>query len=311
MQRFAWAGATLLSAIQLAALFALGAIWGASYIFIRVAVEPFGPLFLMFVRVALSGMILQGYARLRRQKLNILGHWRRFIVLGFLGSALPFSLIAWAELTVTASMAAILMSTTPLFTTFVAAVGLGERLTVYKLIGAILGIIGVTVTVGGSDMAMNMEALAATIALLAATLSYAIGGVYAKRFFTGLNNLSMSTGQLLFAAIILAPFAAMDLPDHALPVDALLAALALVVLCTAFAYQLYYYLVISAGPINALTVTLLIPVFGVIFGAILLQESISPGIIVGLAIVLCSVGLVTGIISPRRQQYKTNPSRAA
>jgi len=299
-----------LSLVQLAALFTLGAIWGASYIFIRVAVEPLGPVFLMFIRVALSGLILLGYARLRRQKLDIRGHWRHFIVLGFLGSALPFTLIAWAELTVTASMAAILMSTTPLFTTFVAAVGLGEDLTVYKLIGAVLGIIGVTVTVGGSDMAMNLEVIAAILALLAATLSYALGGVYAKRYFTGLNNLSMSSGQMIAAAVVLAPVSVADLPGQAPRLEALLATLALVVLCTAFAYQLYYYLIISAGPLQALTVTLLVPIFGVIFGALMLGESISPGIIVGLVIVLFSVGLVTGMISPRRH-YKANPSKAA
>ena len=265
----------------------------------------------MFVRVALTALILLGYARLRSQKLNIRGHWRRFVVLGFLGSALPFSLIAWAELTVPASMAAILMSTTPLFTTLVAAVGLGERLTVAKLIGAVLGIIGVAVTVGGSTMTMSPEVIAATVALLAATLSYAAGGVFAKRFFTGLNNLSMSSGQLIAATFILAPVSVVDLPQEVPPVDALLATLALVVLCTALAYQLYYYLIISAGPTKALTVTLLVPVFGVIWGALLLQESISIGMIAGLLIVLFSVGLVTGAVAPRRGAYKANPSRAS
>lgn len=302
MWRFIASGVRPLTVVQLSALLALGAIWGASYIFIRIAVEPFGPTLLMFVRVALSGLILLVYARLRRQRLQIRGHWRRFIVLGFFGSALPFSLIAWAELTVTASMAAILMSTTPLFATFVAAVGLGERLTAYKLIGAMLGIVGVTVTVGGSEMAMSIEVMAATLALLAATLSYAIGGVYAKRYFTGLNNLSLSSGQLIAAAFVLGPVAVVDLPQHALPMEAVLATLALVVLCTAVAYQLYYYLIISAGPINALTVTLLVPIFGVLFGALMLEESISPGIVVGLVIVLFSVGLVTGMVSPGRRR---------
>ncbi len=287
---------------QLTALFALAAIWGASYIFIRIAVEPVGPVMLMFIRVALSGLILLGYARLRRQQLNIRGHWRQFIVLGFLGSALPFTLIAWAELTVTGSMAAILMSATPLFTTFVAAVGLSEALTPHKLIGAILGIVGVSITVGGSPLALDTRTIAATLALLAATLSYAIGGVYAKRCFQGLDNLSLSTGQLLFAALMLAPASVVDLPLPEVSPLVLMATLALVVLCTAFAYQLYYYLVISAGPLQALTVTLLIPVFGLVWGALLLGESISAGMIIGLAVVLFSVGLVTGMISPRRRQ---------
>lgn len=298
-----------MSLAQLAALFALGAIWGASYIFIRVAVEPLGPFFLMFVRVALSGMILVAYARLRRQKLNIRGHWRRFIVLGLLGSALPFSLIAWAELTVTASLAAILMSTTPLFTTVVAAMALGEGLTAYKLIGALLGIIGVTAVVGGSDMTLDLSALAAILALLLATLSYALGGVFAKRYFAGLNNLSMSSGQMIAASALLLPVALLDLPEGELPAEALLAALALVVLCTALAYQLYYYLIISAGPINALTVTLLVPIFGVVFGAILLGERVNPGIALGLLIVLFSVGLVTGMISPRRRYLPRTAKR--
>ena len=290
-----------LSLKQLTALLALGALWGASYIFIRVAVEPIGPVLLMFLRAASTAAILLAYARARRIQLNIREHWRKFLVLGFFGSALPFTLIAWAELTVTGSMAAILMSTTPLFTAFVAAVGLGEPLTPYKLIGALLGIVGVSITVGGSPLALNPEVIAATLALLAATLSYAMGGVFAKRFLGGLDNLSMSTGQLLCAAIILAPLSALDLPVHELPATAVWATLALVVLCTAFAYQLYYYLVISAGPLQALTVTLLIPVFGLIWGALLLDESISAGMIGGLVIVLVSVGLVTGMIAPGKR----------
>ena len=201
-----------MSLIQLAALIALGAMWGASYIFIRMAVEPMGPVFLVFVRVALSGLILIAYARLRGQRLNIRGHWRKFLLLGFLGSALPFTLIAWAELTVTASMAAILMSTTPLFTALVASFGLGEELTLAKLIGAVLGIIGVAITVGGGDMTPSAEVIAATLALLGATVSYAFGGVFAKRAFTGLDQMSMSSGQLIAAAFILAPVSLADLP---------------------------------------------------------------------------------------------------
>ncbi len=287
---------------QLAALFVLAALWGASYIFIRVAVEPIGPLMLMFIRVAFTAAILLGYARLRRLPLAIRAHWRKFLVLGFLGSALPFTLIAWAELTVTGSMAAILMSTTPLFTAFVAAVGLGEPLTPYKLIGALLGILGVSITFGGSPLALSPDVVAATVALLAATLSYAVGGVFAKRFFQGLDHLSMSTGQLLGAAILLMPFSALDLPVPEVSALVALATLCLVLLCTAFAYQLYYYLVISAGPLHALTVTLLIPVFGLFWGALLLDESVSAGMILGLLIVLISVGLVTGMVPPSRRR---------
>ena len=158
-----------------------------------------------------------------------------------------------------------------------AAVGLGEELTLAKLIGAVLGIIGVAITVGGSDMTLSAEVIAATLALLGATLSYAVGGVFAKRAFTGLNNMSMSSGQLIGAAFILAPVSLADLPQQAPPMEAVWATLALVVVCTAIAYQLYYYLIISAGPTKALTVTLLVPVFGVIFGALVAAGEHQPG----------------------------------
>lgn len=293
-----------LSLTQLAALVALGAIWGASYIFIRVAVEPFGPVPLMFLRVALSAAILLAYARWRRIPLDIRRHWRRYLLLGALSSAVPFTLIGWAELTVTASMAAILMSTTPLFATLLAALALGEPLTIAKLIGGALGMLGVTLTVGGSSLELTADVLLATGALLAATLCYALGGVYAKRSFAGVNSLSLSTGQLLGSSCILAPVALMRPPQHELSGIAIAALLALVLLCTALAYQLYYYLIISAGPTQALTVTLLVPIFGVGWGALLLGESISAGMLAGLLIVLLSVGLVTGMVAPASKRRR-------
>ena len=289
-----------MSLSQLSALTLLGAIWGASFIFIRVAVEPFGPAFMMLIRVGMAGMILYGYAKLTGVTLQIREHWRKFLVLGAISSAIPFTLIGWSELTLTGSMASILNSTTPLFTTLVAAVWLGERLTIYKIIGSTLGVIGVAFIVGGSPITLDTNFILATLASLGAAFSYAIGGVYAKRAFAGVSNMSMSTGMLLSAAIVLMPVSIVNLPHEVPPMDAILSLLALTILCTVIAYRLYYYLIISAGPTKALTVTLLVPVFGVFWGAILLSEPISSGMIIGLVIILLSVGLVTGMISPRK-----------
>ena len=288
-----------MSILQLAALMLLSALWGASFIFIRVAVEPLGPIFMMFVRVLLSALILYGYAQLRGLRLRVRANWRKFLLLGLLGSALPFTLIAWSELTLTASMAAILISEAPLFTTIVSALGLGEDLTPYKVIGAVLGIIGVALIVGGSPLNETPVFFWAVLANLGAALSYAVGGVFAKRAFYGVDNLSLSVGQLGMSALILAPFAAVNPPHETPSRDAVLSLLALIALCTALAYQLYYYLIISAGPTKALTVTLLSPLFGVIWGAMWLNEDISSSMIAGLLIILFSVGLVTGIMSPR------------
>jgi len=288
------------SLLQLGTLTLLGAIWGASFIFIRIAVEPFGPLVLMLLRVVLSASLLYGYAKLTGTTLQIRENWRKFLALGALSSAIPFTLIGFSELTLTGSMAAILNSTTPLFATFVAAFWLGERLTIYKIIGAVMGIIGVTFIVGGSPIILDSAFILAILASLGAALCYALGGVYAKRAFEGVSNMSMSTGQLVGASFVLMPVAVFDIPRHIPPTDAILALLALSVFATAFAYRLYFYLIISAGPTKALTVTLLVPVFGVIWGAIFLNEPISSGMIIGLGLILLSVGLVTGMIAPQK-----------
>lgn len=289
-----------MSLLQLGALTLLGAIWGASFIFIRIAVEPFGPIFLMLIRVALAGILLFGFAKFNGAKLNIRPHWRKFLVLGALSSAIPFTLIGWAELTITGSMAAILNSTTPLFAAGVAAVFLGERLTIYKIIGAVMGIIGVSFIVGGSPITFDTMFILATLASLGAAFCYALGGVFAKRAFVGVDNMSMSTGQMIGATAILMPVSVINIPHEVPPTHAILALLGLAIFATAIAYRLYFYLIISAGPTKALTVTLLVPVFGVIWGALLLNEPISSGMLMGLVIILLSVGLVTGMISPQK-----------
>jgi len=295
--------------MQLGALTLLGAIWGASFIFIRVAVEPFGPVFMMMIRVVLAATILFGYAKLSGVTLQIRSHWRRFIVLGALSSAIPFTLIGWAELTITGSMAAILNSTTPLFAAFVAAYWLDERLTIYKILGAIMGIIGVSFIVGGSPVTLDSMFILATLASLGAALCYAFGGVFAKRAFEGVSNMSMSTGQLMGGTIVLMPISVVNVPTEVPPTEAILAVLGLAIFATALAYRLYYYLIISAGPTKALTVTLLVPVFGVIWGAMFLNEPISTGMVVGLVIILLSVGLVTGMISPQKIVPLTTSSK--
>lgn len=289
-----------MSLLQLGALTLLGAIWGASFIFIRIAVEPFGPIFMMLIRVALAGAILVGYAKLRGTTLHIREHWRKFLALGTLSSAIPFTLIGWAELTLTGSMAAILNSTVPLFAVGVAAIWLGEQLTIYKILGAVMGVIGVTFIVGGSPITLDSMFILAILSSLGAALCYALGAVYAKRAFVGVDNMSMSTGQMIGATVVLMPVSVVNLPQEVPPTGAILALLALAVFATALAYRLYFYLIISAGPTKALTTTLLVPVFGVFWGAVLLNEPISSGMLIGLVIILLSVGLVTGMISPQK-----------
>jgi len=285
-----------MGARDLGALVLLAALWGASYIFIRVAVPALGPFVLMGARVALASGALALYAvLLARGMPKFRSRWKEFLIVGATNSAIPFTLIAAAELELTASLAAILNSTTALFVAVVAAVWIGESLTIKKVVGLLLGFAGVVVLVGWDPVPLNGAVLLAVGAMLAASLSYAVGGVYVKRTFAGVSPLAMTIGQQGAAAAILLPLAAASLPGEAPPLPAALSALALALLCTAVAYLLYFRLIENVGPTKTLAVTFLIPVFGLLFGVVLLDEPVGLGTLVGFAIISYGVALVTEI----------------
>jgi drug/metabolite transporter (DMT)-like permease len=285
-----------MGARDLGALILLAALWGASYIFIRVAVPALGPFVLMGARVALASGALALYAViLARGMPKFRSRWKEFLIVGATNSAIPFTLIAAAEIELTASLAAILNSTTALFVAVVAAVWIGESLTVRKVVGLLLGFAGVVVLVGWDPVPLNGAVLLAVGAMLAASLSYAVGGVYVKRTFAGVSPLAMTIGQQGAAAAILLPLAAVSLPGEAPPLPAALSALALALLCTAVAYLLYFRLIENVGPTKTLAVTFLIPVFGLLFGVVLLDEPVGLGTLVGFAIISLGVALVTEI----------------
>jgi drug/metabolite transporter (DMT)-like permease len=264
--------------------------------FIRVAVPALGPFTLMGLRVALAASILALYAAvLARGIPKLRSRWKEFLIVGATNSAIPFSLIAAAEIELTASLAAILNSTTALFTGVVAAAWIGEALTMKKIFGLVLGLAGVAVLVGWDPVSLSGIVLLSVGAMLVASLSYAIGGVYVKRTFAGVPPLAMAIGQHAGAALLLLPLAAVSLPAEAPPLPAALCALALTLLSTALAYLLYFRLIENVGPTKTLTVTFLIPFFGLLFGVLLLGEPIGVGTLVGFGIILYSVALVTEI----------------
>jgi drug/metabolite transporter (DMT)-like permease len=284
-----------MGARDLGALFLLGALWGASYMFIRVAVPAFGPFALMGMRVALAASVLALYAAvLARGMPKLRSRWKEFLIVGATNSAIPFTLIAAAEIELTASLAAILNSTTALFAAVVAAVWIGEALTIKKVFGLVMGLVGVAVLVGWDPIPLNSIVLLSVGAMLAASLSYAVGGVYVKRTFAGVPPLAMAIGQQTGAAFLLLPLAAVSLPEE-VPLPAALSALALTLLSTAVAYLLYFRLIENVGPTKTLTVTFLIPVFGLLFGVLLLGEPVGVGTLVGFGIILYSVALVTEV----------------
>lgn len=287
---------------DLAALLLLGVLWGGSFLFIRVAVPALGPFALMEGRTALAAVVLLSCAVFVGRLPKLRAYWKEFLILGAVNSAAPFTLIAFAQLELTASLASILNSTTVLFTALVAAAWTGEPLTRGKLAGVLLGVAGVAVLVGWDPVALSGTVIISIAAMLAASFFYAVGSTYAKKTFAGRPPLEMAIGQQGGAALVLITPALVTLPPVPLPGGApsltvALCLLGLAVLSTAVAYLLYFRLLTNVGPTSTVTVTFLVPVFGLLFGVGLLGEPFGFGTLVGLGIILLSVALVTGIVS--------------
>ena len=283
-----------------AGLVLLGALWGGSFLFIRVAVPALGPFLLVELRVGLAAAALFFFALVTSRVPKIRYRWRAFLALGFLNAAVPFSLISAAEIHLTASLAAILNSTTVMFTAIVAAVWMGDPLTARKVVGIILGIIGVTVLVGWDPISVNGMVLLSVAAMLGATLSFALGATYAKQAFSGIPPLGMAIGQLTAAAALLLPLSVASVPTETPSLTVALCVLGLALLSTAVAFLIYFRLIENVGPTSTVTVTLLVPVFGLLFGVLMLDEPFGIGILAGLGIILSSVVLITGI-APRKE----------
>jgi drug/metabolite transporter (DMT)-like permease len=280
---------------DLGALLLLSALWGASFIFIRVAVAGLGPFVLVELRVGLAAAGLALSAALLRRLPKLRVRWRQFALLGLVNVAIPFSLISAAEINLTASLAAILNSTTVMFTAIVAAVWMGDALTARKVFGVVLGIIGVTVLVGWDPMAVDWAVILSVGAMLVASLGYALGSVYAKRTFVGSSPLAIATGQLTAASLLMLPLAAVSVPDERPSTIVVLSVLGLALPSTALAYMLYFRLISNVGPTSTSTVTLLVPLFGLVFGVLLLDEPVGLGTLAGLILILSSVTLITGL----------------
>jgi drug/metabolite transporter (DMT)-like permease len=276
-------------------LLLLSALWGGSFLCVRVAAPVLGPIVLIELRVLIAGLALLLYAVLTRMSLNLRKHWRYYLMVGILNSAIPFTLIATAELRLTAGLAAILNATSPLFGAVIAALWIKEALTVKKIIGLVLGLAGVAVLVGWSSLPFTAVVVLSVVASLVAAAFYGVASVYTKVMARGASSGAVATCSQLGAALFLLPLTFAAPMQHMATPTVLLAVLFLALFCTAIAYLLYFRLIANVGPTRALTVTFLAPIFGVLWGVLLLGESLTWSTIIGFAIILSGTGLVTGI----------------
>ena len=276
------------------ALLMLGVLWSGGFLFIRIAVPEFGPVALVDLRVLIAGVTLALYAALRGGVPPFWRRWREYLVLGALNVAIPFTLIAWAELTVSASLAAIMMATIPLFTAPVAAVFLDERLSSWQVAGLLIGFAGVAVLVGWGPLPVTPVFAVSAAAILAASLFYALGGIYTARRFTGASPVESTIGQQFGAFLLLLPFMLVA-PPTAWPSPAATASLViLAIFSSVFAYLLFFRLISSVGATQTATVSYLIPLFGTVWGVAVLGEHVGATTLVGMVVILCGVLLVTG-----------------
>jgi drug/metabolite transporter (DMT)-like permease len=287
---------------DIAALLSLAALWGASFLFIRIASPALGPFLTIQGRVTIAAAALLIYMALLRLSPEFKQRWKQYLILGALNAAFPFTLIATAALHLTASMSAIINSLAPLFTALVVWGWMKEKLTVKKWIGIIVGISGVAVLVGWSPIQFTTQVLIAVVLSILSTVFYGFGGVYAKKTFAGVSPLSLAFGQQLGASILLFPVTVFNLPNSSASLSStvIFSVLGLALFCTAIGYILYYYLIASVGPTKTVSVTYLVPLFGMIWGILFLKEQITVGMIIGLFVILSSIFLISDIQLRRR-----------
>lgn len=278
-------------------LLLLGAIWGSSFLFMRVTAPEFGPVPLIAVRVSVAAVFLAIVLARRSGFSEMKGRMVALGLVGAINSAVPFSLFAFATLSLTAGFAAVLNATAPLFGALVAYVWLKESLSSARVSGLAIGFAGVLILVSGRlSLAGDLWAI---FAGLLAALCYGIAAHYTKKRLAGASPLVIATGSQIGAAALLAAPAIYFWPARMPSLSAWLFALVLGVVCTGLAYILYFRLIARAGAAKAIAVTYLIPVFGMGWGWVFLSERITASMVLGCAVILLGIAMATGVLDLR------------
>ena len=280
----------------------LAALWGGSFLFIRYAAPAFGVAPLIWLRVAIAALCLVPLLLWRGQGDILRQHAGTLALMGIFSTALPFVLIAWAMLSLTAGLASILNAATPIFTAVIAALWLHDRLNKSQMLGLVIGFAGVLLLAadkadfkpGGSGWAL--------VALLMATLFYGIGANMTKHYLGGVPPLVNAAGSQLVSTLILSPLAWWFWPAKMPENMAWGAVIALGVGCTALAFLMFFRLIATIGAARTITVTFLIPLFGVLWGSLFLNETVNAGMLVGGGIVILGTSLATGVFRLHRSK---------
>jgi len=281
-------------------LLTLAAVWGASYLFIKVAVDEIEPAPMMALRALLAAVVLLGYLVWRtgwtRARTDLATAWRHCLVLGVLNAALPFWLIAWGEKHIDSGLAAVVQSSVPIFNALILLrVIPQERLSGSRAAGLAIGIVGVAV-VTGIHPGGGWWAVAGALAVVASSLAYASAGVYGQLAVSGTAGPVLAAGSMLFGGLILLPFALFQLPGSVPSWEATSSLLALTLLGTALAQLILFRMLALHGSARLSLVTYLMPGFALVYGALILDEEITFWTLGGLALILGGVALASGAV---------------
>ncbi|MDP1902324.1 MAG: DMT family transporter [Rubrivivax sp.] len=283
-----------------AELLLLGALWGASFLFMRLGAVDFGPLALVFVRVAGAALVLMPLLLARGEGPALRQHWRAIAVVGLVNSALPFLFFTLAALALSAALMSVFNATAPIWGALVARLWLGDKLGPSRALGLAIGVAGVVgLSWGKADFRPGLHGVSPALgiaACVAAAMLYGVAANLSRRHLGGVPPMAVAAGSQLSAALLLALPAAWAWPAVTPGATAWWSAGALAVACTGAAYVLYFRLIAHAGAANAISVTFLIPAFAMLWGWLFLAERPTAGMLAGCAVILLGTALSTGLL---------------
>ena len=277
----------------------LAALWGSSFLFMRLGASEFGPLPTAGLRVALATVFLWPIMLRQGELAAFRQHWRPIMFAGIINSAIPFSLFSWAVLHIATGLSSILNATVPLFGALIAWLWLRDRITGLRWVGLALGFVGVALLAWRAPAGTGFKSDSAEWAIgacLLASAFYGLSASFTRRYLVGIPPLATATGSQLGAALGLALPTVWLWPAQMPGTRAWLCIVAIAVLCTGIAYILYFRLIANAGPSRALAVTFIAPVFAVMYGAVFLGERITPWMVGCALVIVCGTMLSTGLI---------------
>lgn len=290
-----------MKAADIAELIALAAIWGASFLFMRIGAPEFGPIALTALRVGIAALCLLPPLLWHGHTSAVRTHWRAIAIVGLFNSALPFVLFSIAALAINAGLSSIFNATAPLWGALIAWLWLRDKLSASRVLGLVIGFVGVVFLAWEkASFKPGDHSVSAGLAIgacLLATLCYGFAANYTRQRLAGVPPLAVAAGSQTAAAVVLLLPGLWLAPQTMPSATAWTSVIVLALLCTAVAYLLYFRLIAHLGAPRAITVTYLIPVFAVLWGALFLREEITLSMAAGCAVILVGTALASGLVA--------------